>query len=277
MTLTADGLEQVEQEFAAARINTDEPGFYEDRAFIRRESQVPHYLDNYARFVQWRHYDMGYVEKVEPVIHVVAEEVQMALKADGSEQAHAEAPLVMSRILEREGIWNYVACGALTINFPPSAGFDPFSFWSINMQYGKPFDCTYRWVVAPPFQIIDVSIQACRYPYPFNHLLPKIVWADHTETTFGTPEDVFSPDALKEIGKSGMAMDDAYDKYLPNYRGRFMEDFPAQIVTCLDTQLKYTPTRIMMSEDSLEQLKGFESQGLSAAQLYTKKIRLRLD
>ncbi len=277
MTLTAESdLDQLEQEFAAARISPDEPGFYEDRAFIRREQQVPHYLDNYARFVQWRPYDMGYVEHAEPVIHVVAEEVQLALKADGSEQAHAEAPLVMSRILEREGIWNYVACGALTINFSPSSSFEPFSFWSINMQYGKPFDCSYRWVVAPPFQIIDVSIQACRYPYPFNHLLPKIVWATETETTTGTLADIFSPDALKEIERSGMSMEESLDTYLPNYRKRFAPDFPAHIATSLDTRLKYVPTNVMISEDSLEQLKGFQSRGLSAAQLYTENIRPRL-
>jgi hypothetical protein len=277
MTITAEGgIEQLEQEFAAAKIEPNEPGFYEDRAFIRREAQVPHYLDNYARYVQWRHYDMGYAEHAEPVIHVVAEEIQMALKADGSPEAHAEAPLAISRILEREGIWNYVACGAMTINFPPSSSFDPFSFWSINMQYGKPFDCAYRWVVAPPFQIVDVSIQACRYPYPFNHLLPKIVWATETEATQGTLEEIFSPDALKEIKRLGLSDDDALDTYLPNYRKRFAPDFPAHVVTNLDTQLKYTPTRIMISEESLEQLKGFQTRGLSAAQLYSKNIRPRL-
>ncbi len=276
MVLTAEGIEQLEEEFAAAKIPTDEPGFYEDRAFIRREQRVPHFLDNYARFVQWRHYDMGYAEYAEPVVHVVAEEVQLALKADGSEQAHAEAPLVMSRLLEREGIWNYVACGAMSIAFPPNSGFNPFSFPSVDLCMGSPVDRSYRWVVAPPFQIIDVSIQACRYPYPFNHLLPKIVWATKTETSISTPDEIFSPKVLKEIEQSGESMEEAVDRYFPNYREGFAPDFPARIVTCLDTQLKYVPTHVMISEESLEQLKGFQTQGLSAAQLYSKKIRPRL-
>ncbi len=275
-TLMAEGLEQLEQEFAAAHIPTDEPGFYEDRAFIRREQQVPYYLDNYARFVQWRKLDIRYVEKVEPVVHVVAEEVQLALKADGTQDAHLEAPLVMSRMLEREGIWNYVACGALTINFPPNSGFDPFSFPAIDLRGRTPFDSSYRWVVAPPFQVIDVSLRACRYPYPFMHLLPPIVWATETETTVGTPADIFSEKALQEIQQQGMSVEDALDRYLPDYRNGIAPDFPARIVTCLDTQLKYVPTSVMISEDSLEQFKGFQSQGLSAAQLYSKKIRPRL-
>jgi len=43
-----EGIEQLLQEFAEARISTEQPGFYEDGAFIRREQKIPHYLDNYA-------------------------------------------------------------------------------------------------------------------------------------------------------------------------------------------------------------------------------------
>ena len=81
-----EGIEQLQQEFADAKISTDEPGFYEDAAFIRREQKIPHYLDNYARFVEQQPYSLSYLDRAEPIIHVVSEELQLALKEDGSQR-----------------------------------------------------------------------------------------------------------------------------------------------------------------------------------------------
>ena len=122
MPVIEEGIEQLQQEFAEAKIPTDEPGFYEDPAFIRREAKVPHYLDNYARFVQQQPYSLTYLDRAEPIIHVVSEELQLALKEDGTPEAHAEATFVMSRILEREGVWNYVASGSLAHDVPDRLG-----------------------------------------------------------------------------------------------------------------------------------------------------------
>jgi hypothetical protein len=271
-----EGLERLQQEFAAARIPTDKPGFYEERQFVRREQQDPAYLDNYARFVQWQPYTSAYFERVEPIVHVVAEELQSALKRDGSPEAHAEAPLVMSRILEREGVWNYVVRGALTITFPPNSGFAPFTFWSVDAgPNGAPIDSAYQWVFAPPFQVIDMTIQSCRYPYPFNHLLPKTIWEQNTEAAAGDPAEILGPGALQAIARDGLSPAEGLDRYLPHYRTNFAPDFPAHVVSRLDTQLKYVPTGVIASDNSLEQFAAFVSQGLTAAQLYAKKMKPR--
>jgi len=274
--LMEEGIEHLLQEFAQAKISTEQPGFYEDGAFIRREQKIPHYLDNYARFVDQQHYHPGYLDRAEPIIHVVSEEMQLALKEDGSQEAHAEAPLVMSRILEREGVWNYVVSGSLTMTFPSGSGFEPFSFWSLEVRGERAVDCSYHWVVAPPFQIVDIAIQACKYPNPFTHLLPKIVWESNAEPAVAEISDIFSPKGVKQITEAGMSMDEALDRYLPNYRGRFANDFPPRVVTRLDTQLKYVPTGVLVAEQSLEQFKGFQSRGLNAAQIYAQKIQPRL-
>jgi hypothetical protein len=276
MPVIEEGIERLQQEFANARIQTDEPGFYEDPAFIRREARIPYYLDNYARFVQQQSYSLSYLDRAEPIIHVVSEELQLALKEDGTPEAYAEATLVMSRILEREGVWNYVARGGLSMTFPAGSDFEPFSFPAFNVQAGKPIDCSYRWVVAPPFQIVDIAIQACRYPYPFNHLLPKIVWENGSEHTTADLGDFFGANALKEIAKTGMTREEALDHYLPNYRSGFALEFPPRTVNRLDTQLKYVPIGVAAPENSLEQFTGFKSRGLTAAQIYAQKIRPRL-
>jgi hypothetical protein len=274
--LMETSLEELLKDFAAAKICTDEPGFYEDGAFIRREQKVPNYLHNYARFVNLNDFSPAYLDRAQPIIHVVSEELQSALKADGTQEAHAEAPLVMSRILEREGVWNYVVSGSLTMTFPSGSGFEPFSFWSLEVRQERAVDCSYHWIVAPPFQIVDIAIQACKYPNPFTHLLPRIVWEENAEPTVAELSDIFSPKGVKHITEAGMSMDEALDKYLPYYRGHFAADFPPRIVTRMDTQLKYVPTGILVSEQSLEQFKGFQSRGRTAAQIYAEKIRPRL-
>lgn len=275
-TLMEGGIEQLQQEFADARISTDEPGFYEDGQFIRREQKDPQYLDNYARYVLQQQYPPSYFDRAEPIIHVVSEELQLALKEDGSPESYDEAPYVMSRILEREGVWNFVASGSLTMTFPSGSGFEPFSFPAVELRNGRAIDCSYRWIVAPPFQIVDISIQACQYPNPFNHLLPKIVWESEGEVTVGDPSDIFSAKSLKEIAAEGITTEEALNRHFPTYRSRFAPDFPARIVARLDTQLKYVPTRVLVSEKSLEQFTGFQLQGRLASQIYAEKIRPRL-
>jgi hypothetical protein len=276
MPVIEEGIEQLQQEFENARIPTNEPGFYEDPAFIRREARVPNYVDNYARFVQQQPYTLSYLDRAEPIIHVASEELQLALKEDGTPEAHAEATFVMSRILEREGVWNYVASGSLSMTFPSGSGFEPFSFPAFNIQAGKAIDCSYHWIVAPPFQIIDIAIQACRYPYPFNHLLPKIVWEANCDPATAEMADFFGANALKEIAKTGMTLDEALDHYLPDYRNHFAADFPPRSVNRMETQLKYVPTGVVVAETALEQFTGFKSRGLNAAQIYAQKIRPRL-
>ena len=276
MSCIVEGIEQIEQEFAAAGIPTGEPGFYEHRQFVRREQRDPAYLVNYARFVQWQRYTPAYLERVEPIVHVVAEELQLALKRDGSPAAHAEAPLVMSRILEREGVWNYVVRGSLTITFPPNSGFAPFTFPAVDAApNGAPIDVAYQWVFAPPFQVIDMTIQSCRYPYPFNHLLPKTIWEQNAEAAAGDAAEILSPGALQAIGRDGLSAAEGLDRYLPHYRSCFAPDFPGHLVSRLGTQLKYVPTGVIASDNSLEEFAGFASQGMTAAQLYAKKMKPR--
>ena len=84
-------------------------------------------------------------------------------------------------MLEREGVWNYVVSGSLIITFPGGSGFAPYTFRTTDLHRGTAIDCSYHWVVAPPFQVIDIAIQTCQYPYPFMHLLPKIVWETNGE------------------------------------------------------------------------------------------------
>ncbi len=276
MTDLAERLRLLQSDFAEARIPTDSPGFYEDRGFIRREQKDPTYLDNYARFVQWQPYRPAYLETAEQTIYVVAAEMQLALQLDGTPDGYNEAPFVMSRMLEREGIWNYVVRGTLSLGFPAGSGFAPYSFWSVGVDGGTNGECGYKWVYAPPFRVIDITIQAQDYPCPVTHLLPKTVLEKDTEAVAGDPAEMLSPAAVDELRRAGLSLEEGLDRFAPTFRSRFAPDFPAQAFSRGGVRFKYVPTSVIAADESLEQFQGFVSKGRSASQLYDREIRPRL-
>jgi hypothetical protein len=276
MADVAERLRQLQGDFAAARISTDSPGFYEEPGFVRREQKDPTYLDNYARFVQWQPYTPAYLETAEQAIYVVAAEMQLALQLDGTRDGYDETPFVMSRMLEQEGIWNYVVRGTLTLTFPPGSGFAPYSFWSVGVDGGSNVECGYKWVYAPPFRVIDITIQAQDYPCPVTHLLPKTMFEKDAEATVGDPAEMLSPAAVDELRRAGLSLEDGLDRFSPTFRSRFAPDFPAQAFSRGGVRFKYVPTAVIASDASLEQFQGFASKGRSASQLYAQEIRPRL-
>jgi hypothetical protein len=276
MTDLAERLRHLQSDFSAARIPTDSPGFYEDRGFIRREQKDPTYLDNYARFVQWQSYRPAYLETAEQTVYVVTAEMQLALQLDGTREGYDEAPFVMSRMLEREGIWNYVVRGTLTLSFPSGSGFAPYSFWSIGVDGGAKIECGYKWVYAPPFRVVDITIQVQDYPWPVTHLLPKTVLEKDTEAVAGDPAEMLSPAAVDELRRAGLSLEEGLDRFAPTFRSRFAPDFPAHVFSRGGVQFKYVPTAIIASDASLEQFQGFVSKGRSASQIYSQEIRPRL-
>jgi hypothetical protein len=278
MIESAEGLQQLQEDFAQAGIATDSPGFYEDFQFIRRENKDPTYLDNYARFVQWQPYKSSYLEKAEEVIHIVVAEMQLALQFGATQAAYDETPLVISRILEREGIWNFVVHGAMSVVFPAGLGFEPYSFWEFDADTGSKKPTGYTWLYAPPFDMIDLSIQTQDFPHPVGHLLPRVVLEKDTEVTAGEPTELMSPAAIAETQKAGLSLEEGLDRFAPGFRDRFAPDFPAHAFRKIDTDtsFKFIPTRVITTEESLEQFKNFVSKGRKAMQVYEQEIRPRL-
>jgi hypothetical protein len=270
------GLEQLQKDFAAAGIATDQPGFYEDFQFIRREQKDPTYINNYARFVQWQPYRAAYLEGADEIVHIVVAELQLALQSCMTQAAYDESPFVLSRILEREGIWNYVVHGSLSVNFPAGIGIEPHSFWAIDTDKGPKRPSGYTWVYAPPFQVIDMTIQTQDFPSPVSHLMPRTIMVN--DATLGTvdPAEVLSPAAIEELQKEGLPLEAGFDRFAPGFRDRFSPDFQPQTFYYGDTHFKFTPTKIVTCEESLEQFKGFVAKDRRAVQIYEQEIRPRL-
>src|SRR6266511_283621 len=71
---------------------------------------------------------------------------------------------LLSRFLDRLGVWNYVVKGGLVLEFSATTGISPTYFWPI-MAPGNPAIAGHTWVCAPPFKVIDISASA----QPYRH------------------------------------------------------------------------------------------------------------
>lgn len=234
------------------------------------------YLDNYARFVDWQPYTPAYLETAEQVIYVVAAEMQLALQLEGTRAGYNETPFVMSRILEREGIWNYVVSGSLSLAFPPGSGFAPYSFSSLGTKGQSHGERGYKWVCAPPFHVVDITIQAQEHPCPVNHLLPKSVLEKDTQPAPGEAVEMLAPAAIDELRRTGLSLEEGLDRFAPSFRSRFAPDFPAQTFVRGGVSFRYVPTAVITSDASLEQFNGFVTKGRSASQFHAQDIHPRL-
>ena len=269
-------LAKLRDRFTTAGIPTDRPGFLDDPRFLALEQQDRYVLEDYARFTRWGQYDATYLDRAEKVIRIVVQEMHGALQRDANHGACVNASMVLSRILDRERIWNYMVNGALTIEFPAGSGFETFQFWPIDEDPGPGRTTGHKWVSATPFEVIDLTLRLQNYPTPFTDLLPDTV----LESNPGRAEIVFSdlaaPGYFEECVRHKIWPLDELDAMWPNFRRSLSPDFPAAVVTDGGVTLKYVPTGIGASDEPLERMGTIRFEGRSPLEFYNEVVVPRL-
>lgn len=175
-------------------VDTSSPGFYDDPKFVAQEQNDPTFLDSYASFV--RHvsrtaeYDAEAGRRIRDVCDFLYEE----LATDGRLGACVDISMGVSRFLERLGVWNYCAKGGITIEFDESVGRPSICLAPVGGRQEKA--AGHAWVVAPPFEVVDVSVRLQPYRHEIGEFLPLYVMAKQVRATSATVADWVDPDDL---------------------------------------------------------------------------------
>jgi len=257
--------QDIQRDFKDADIPTDSPGFYNHPRFIAREQANADFLNNYARFVQARNYTEDYLARASLIIPAATRAIFEELTRDGREGACVDTSGVLSKSLERHGIWNFVVKGSLTITYPARAGISPQYFYTLDSgQYTAP----HAWLFAPPFAIVDATLrhQGCS-PAELCHL-PDVVLADSFDPVVATIKDLVSPEVRRHFISKGYSIENELTQYV-----EFMTVFPAVETLVGETSLKYFPCAVSAPDVELEDMIGLSSSPRRAITIYHESIR----
>ncbi len=261
---------QLKRAFDNRGIDTLHVAFYDSAAFLKHEVEDPRILNTYAELVEAKEYSADYLLSAHRKIEAVAHAVGAAIRRDGRQGACVDASMMIGRMLDRLGVWNYVAKATLTIEFPDRSGIRPIFF--PDMDPTREFAAAHMIVVAPPFGIIDVTLRQQPYPGRIAEYLPDTVLAsDFAETQWATL-DVMSVEAVELAQRHGMHPDDFFRRNCPQ-KIKVIERLRPRSVAVNGTTLKYVIVGVGGAQEQLEDLVAYNPSGRTALEIFEKDVR----
>lgn len=267
-----DRFEVISADFDARGVPTGRPGFYDDPTFIAAEKSNPALLFNYAGFVAGRPYSAEYLRRARREVPFIAELFFHEVKRMGRVGACVDASMILSRIMEREGIWNVCVKGALHILASRSSGGDSQSFWAFD---NNSIGTGHAWLFAPPFEIVDTTVRLQPYANGFAALVPDTILSEDAPKTGVTVEELISPELRRRLVAHRIphaAMLPAVDRNA----SRFTTVFSSHQVRRGETEFRYHVTGMTAGDAPLEKVTNMQFGSRSPVEMYTQVIQPEL-
>lgn len=260
--------QQLEKLFQKDGINFGKPGFFDEPNFLKKEQRDPKYLENYACYVEARSYDADYLIEAKRKIEIAVQVLFEAVKKDGRLGACVDVSGMLGRMLDRLGIWNYVATTSLTIDFPVSAKRPKQHFWTFDVGS---FTAAHAIVVAPPFCVVDVTAALQPYDRPVLSFIPNYIISEIFTSAIWKPEDLMNKKMLSFI-PSQFGDFDTFLKLTNPAMLSVMKALPARQVSHGETTLKYVITAVGGTIEPLEGIVGYKPCARSALTIFDQDI-----
>ena len=259
---------EIRHYFNQLNIPADNPGFYDHPNFLAVEKENPFFLANYARFVSTLTFEDNYLENARAKIHVIVAELYKHISIENQVGRCVDISQILSRILEKENIWNYAVKGSLTIKFPANTIISDRYFWSVDIGQ---FFAGHAWVCAPPFDVIDLAVKLQPYSENEADYLPNYVMEEGMPAVKSEITDIISPEVGNYFLSRGIPKAHQLEQVEPE-TPTFIKVFPAKSVTVNGTTLKYIPIAGFASDGALEVITNMNFQGKLPMQLYEEDI-----
>lgn len=244
------------------------PGFYDEPNFLKKEQRDPRYLENYARYVESRSYSIEYLTDAKRKIEIAVKVLFAAVRQDGRQGACVDVSGMLGRMLDRMGIWNYVAKTTLTINFAPGSSTPPQYFWVLD---DGDFAAAHAIVVAPPFCVVDITAGLQPYEEPIRRLLPDYVVSETFTSSSWKPDDLMNHQMLGSM----LLQSGSFDKFLKHaypHMLSVMRTLPARQVSYGETIFKYVIVAVGGTIEPLEGVVGYKPCGRTALAIFEEEV-----
>lgn len=250
--------------FQEMDIDISRPGFYDDPGFLAREEQNSRFAENYAEWVLLRDRTQDYDARVRDVVPQVAEILQRRIVQHNWHGACIALTAILTRILDRLGIWNIPVRGSASVY----SGGQSRHFAIIDENEGSGFDTGHMWVIAPPYDVIDVTLHYQRWRGDdFQRRIPEIVLGDGLASIKARPQDVIAPELRAQMPRNP----DLHFKVFPDQK-RILEKFPAKQFVSGSTDIRYVPAGISFPDAPLEGVNSEGSAGVPGITIWTDDI-----
>lgn len=143
-------------ELLGAGIDPTAFGFYDQPAFAAQEQRDTTYLEKYADWVMTRPIDEPYEAHVRATVPKLASLVAAALAADDMQGGCITAYSMLTRMLDRLGVWSFGVIGSANLDVPHLEL--RRSLHTIDDKDHPGSVLGHAWVCAPPFFIVDASL-----------------------------------------------------------------------------------------------------------------------
>ncbi len=241
----------IQQEFFKnSDIPTDLVGFYDNPNFMAIERVNPEFLNCYASFVNKQVYTPEYLANAKSIISFATEYLFEQLKIENSQGRCVEVSMILSRILEKFGIWNFITKGSLTLSFPEKDKVPKQYFWTVTRNR---VDAGHAWLVAPPFAIIDLTLKHQPYTTNINSCLPNYILAETAKKDALNADDILDHELLMLLKPKKLSNTAILKKIVPHVI-EFSKVFHPESLQVNNIEFKYTPTAIGAPDMSLETL-----------------------
>ncbi|OFZ59112.1 MAG: hypothetical protein A2328_10895 [Bdellovibrionales bacterium RIFOXYB2_FULL_36_6] len=266
---------QIIEDFRSKGIPVDIPGFYDHQNFIIQEKLNPNYLNNYAAFVAKRSYSSQYIDKAKNEIAIMAELMRQELVKDGRLGACIDISLVLSKILEEEGYWNYIVKGALTLIFPSILNISRKYFWPCDTK--SPAIAGHVWIAAPPFSVIDITVKKQPFEKHEEVYLPDMVLESTTSELSIDTIDIFNRADIDIVQqRSGIEESDMIARICPHIY-EMTKVFKPTKVNHNGVTLKYIPCAISAPNENLKNITSLCLNDMNGNEIYQSIIKPKLE
>ena len=260
-------LKDIEKSFENNNIMMSKVGFYDSHEFIQVERKNPSYLEQYAKYVQLKKYDSTYLDTVREKVSIISTLLYKELERDGRLGACIDMSATLSRILEKEGIWNHIVFGSLSTDYPKESQLDRGYFWSVDYNQGP--SAAHAWLVVPPFHIVDLTIKLQPYTNGQQKYLPNIVLSEKIKPYKPKIEDLINPRIIRELKLSGVK--NVLTHLLPNFKD-FNDKFPAVLTEENNCVLNYIPMSISAPDTTFENAVNLKLNGRYGYEIYQEVV-----
>lgn len=240
------------------------PGFYDHPHFVKAEKHGHIRLVDYAGYIRQRSYLSPYIQTAAATVEKFGIGIRNALVAEQSVGRCIDACKVLSKMLEAVGIWNYIVGGAVGIYHRSPEPRTPIRFYQYDLM---PIEVGHAWIVAPPFGVVDVTLQLQPYRGLERQHIPAYLFMRDARAIQAGPSDVCSPALLRGLRLKGYSDAFIMQQGLAGY-AKVAQDLQAVSVTVGELNIRYIPCKMITSEGGLDSIAPIRINAQTPRQLF---------